>query len=196
MRKLLIAAVIGAGAAWTAMGYDDKDAAPAAAPDKIALIDMSYVFEQSKRFSSLRDEQKDKVAATEKQAKQMSSVLEALKADLEKATAGSPEHEQMESDILKLTREFEDFKRDQQKAHLKAEADVYRTVYLEVSNEATEFAKTHGFTMVMRMSRKSVEKADAPSDVITAMNRQMIYYQEDSDISDEVLAKMNENFKP
>lgn len=162
-------------------------------PHKVALIDMAVVFKQYKKFESLRADLKEEIEQSEAKAKGMAENLQSLQAKMKTFREGSPEFGATEKELASLSAEFETFRRAAQRDFLKKESQIYHTVYLEVTDAVKKYAEYYKYTLVMRFSREDLDK-DNPQALIQGMNRQVVYYHAEDDITDPVLKFLNQKF--
>jgi Skp family chaperone for outer membrane proteins len=170
-----------------------QGAATDSAPSKIGLIDMAEVFQKYKKFEKLRDGLKSEIDAIDAQAKQMATQAQALQDKLKSGTynEGSPEYKQLETQLIGLQTEFNALKAQAQRDFMRKESQIYKTVYLEVSDAVNKYAEYYKYTLILRFNRKKLEDADNPQEVLQGMNRQVIWSKDDDDITDSVVDYLN-----
>jgi len=179
-------------------GKPDKTAAaPAAstAPHKVALIDMAYVFKNYEKFKVLREDLKAEVEESENVAKNKMQALKTMQEQMKAFTENSPEYTQREAQLAKASAEFEAFRRSAQRDFLKKESQIYHTVYMDVGDLVKKYAQHYNYTLVMRFSREELDTENAQK-LIEGMNRQVVYFREEDDITDTITDVLNRNFKP
>ena len=88
--------------------------------------------------------------------------------------------------------EFETFRREKSREFLKKESQIYSQVYHEVEDVVKLYATQFGYTLVIRFNREDSEN-DSPQAILQNMNRQVVYYREDDDITQKILNKLNKN---
>jgi outer membrane protein len=171
-------------------------AQPAAsnAPHKVALIDMAYVFKTYEKFNNLRDDLKVEVQQGEETAKAKAEALKNLQAKMKTFQESSPEYTQTEQQLAKASAEFESFRRAAQRDFLKKESQIYHTVYMDVSDMVRKYAEHFNYTLVIRFNREDLE-IDNPQKLIEGMNRQVVFFREEDDITDAVTDALNIQFK-
>lgn len=162
-------------------------------PHRVALIDMAYVFKNYKKFEVLREDLKAEVTAGEEIAKAKAEEIRNLQAKMKTYTETSPEYSKAEGELAKKSAEFEAFRRAAQRDFLKKESQIYHTVYMDVSDLVAKYAKHYNYTLVMRFSREDLDTENAQK-LIEGMNRQVVYYRDQDDITDEVTDVLNRQF--
>lgn len=202
MKKLyvcLTAAAMVAGA-WLQLSEvhaQDKPAAAAASPHQVGLIDMAHVFKEYDKFKALSAALRAEVETSETQAKAALQELQQLQAQLSGGTLkeGTPEYTAIEQKIVQGSTELETFRKVKQREFLRKEADIYRTVYLEVQGAVEKYARYYKYTLVMRFNRGTVENAENPQEILQSMNRPVVYHRGEDDLTDPILNFLNGEYK-
>lgn len=191
------AALVVAFAACLSTSEVRAQAAAPAAPTvhKVGLIDMAFVFKNYKKFEALREDLKQEITAGDSKAKALAEKIKDGQAQMKKFKEGSPEFVKVEKELLALTGEFEAFRKGAQRDLMRREADIYKTVYLEVMDTVQKYAQHYNYTLVIRFSRDGVESDDDPSKVVQGMNRQVVYFRGEDDITDSVLDYLNRRYQ-
>lgn len=172
-----------------------KDAAKAdTRPHKVGLIDMAHVFKNYEKFEYLREDLKLKIAESETQAKQMAENIKNLQTQMKGFKEGSEEFGEVEQRLAKASAEFETFRRSTQREILKEESAIYHQIYMEVADAVKKYSKYYGYTLVLRFNREDLNPED-PQGLIQGMNRQVVFHQEEDDMTNSVLSHLNDKFK-
>lgn len=175
-----------------------ESAAPAAAasiPHKVGLIDMAFVFKNYKKFEAMREDLKAEIAESEEKAKQMQKDNADLQAQLKTYMEGSPEYTKVEKQLVQKAADFENFRRQMSREFLKKESKIYLQVYNEVSNMVEKYALHFKYTLIMRFNREDLD-TENPQALLQGMNRQVVYYRADDDITQPVLESLNKRYSP
>ena len=178
------------GDAWSQQ--DPKGAAAPNVPHKVGLIDMAHVFKNYKKFEQLREDLKLEISASEEKAKAVQQETTTLQQQLKTFTEGSPEYTKTEKQLVQKAAEFEGFRREKSREFLKKESQIYSQIYHEVEDVVKLYANQFGYTLVIRFNREDPE-TDNPQQVLQNMNRQVVFYREDDDITQKILNKLNKN---
>lgn len=178
------------GSAWSQQ--NERTAAANSMPHKVGLIDMAHVFKNYKKFEMLREDLKVEIAASEEKAKAVQAETTQLQQQLKTLTEGGAEYSKLEKQLVAKMAEFEGFRREKSREFLKKESQIYSQVYHEVEDVVKQFANYYGYTLVIRFNREE-ENPDNPQQVLQNMNRQVVYYREDDDITQKILGKLNKN---
>ncbi|MGH7202242.1 MAG: OmpH family outer membrane protein, partial [Planctomycetaceae bacterium] len=113
----------------------------ASATHKIGLIDMAHVFKNYKKFEVLREGLKAEIENSDAKAKEMAAAAQALQAEMKNYKEGSPEYIAAEKKLAGLAADFEAYRQVQQKDFLRQESQIYRTIYLEVTDAVEKYAQ-------------------------------------------------------
>lgn len=172
-----------------------QDAAATPAPHQIGLIDMAHIFKNYEKF-------KDQTASLQKLAEEAEAKAQAMmekgrkgQEQLQALTPGTPEYTQIESELIKLKTELETFRQVEQQKIVRQQAEVYKTIYLEVQDVVNRYAQYYKYTLVIRFNRGDVAEAGNPNAIIQNMNRQVVYYQPQDDITDPILKHLNDQYR-
>ncbi|WP_437188528.1 OmpH family outer membrane protein [Planctomicrobium sp. SH668] len=170
-----------------------QEAAPQ--PHQIGLIDMAHIFKNYEKF-------KDQTSGLQKLAEEAEAKAQAMmeegksgQAKLAQLAPGSAEYTQVENSLIKLKTELETFRQVEQQKIVRQQAEVYKTIYLEVQDVVDRYATHYKYTLVMRFNRAEVGAAGDPQAVIQNMNRQVVFHQQKDDITDPILKFLNDNYK-
>ncbi len=168
---------------------------PAAAPHQIGLIDMAYIFKNYEKFKDNTAGLQKAAEDAERKAAEMIERGKQLTGQLQEMKQGSPEAANIETQLIKLKTELEAFKQVEQQKIVRQQAEVYKTIYLEVQELVERYAAHYKYTLIIRFNRNDVADASNPQAIIQNMNRQVVYYQAQDDITDPILKYLNENYK-
>lgn len=173
-----------------------QNASGAPTAHKIGLIDMAEVFKDYKKFEALREGLKAEIAESDQQAKQMVDQINAARERLKQVTEGSPDFAKLEKQILSMTSDLEAFRKGKQRDFLRQEAQIYKTIYLEVSDAVKKYADYYGYTLIIRFDRKTLEDAENPAEVVQRMNQLVVDYRPEDDITNSVKDYLNKKYNP
>ncbi|MBL8851229.1 MAG: OmpH family outer membrane protein [Planctomycetaceae bacterium] len=173
-----------------------RPAAAAATAHQVGLIDMAHVFKEYAKFKALSESLKADVEGVDGEAKGLVQALQQMQARLTSGTLaqGSQEYADLESQILTKATELESFRKVKQREFLRKEADIYKTVYLEVQDAVSMYAKHYNYTLIMRFNRDKVESAEDPQAIIQSMNRPVVYHRTQDDLTDPILKYLNDQY--
>jgi Skp family chaperone for outer membrane proteins len=193
---VLVAFAIGCSFSVSTASAQDNAAGAAASqgPTRVGLIDMAYVFKNYEKFKTLRDDLKTEIQGSDEQAKVMATRIQNIQKELKTFNEGSSEYLAKETELAKLGTEFETFRKVAQRDFLRKEADIYKTVYMEVSDAVKLYAQHYKYAMILRFNREDIQTSSNPEEVLQSMNRQVVYYSAREDITDAVLKYLNQRY--
>lgn len=196
MKKLILSCVALALTFGCVLSVNTASAqeAAAAVPTRVGLIDMAYVFKNYDKFKTLRDDLKTEIQTSDQKAKSMAGQLKTIQDQLKMYNEGSPEYLAKEKELASLASDFEAFRKVAQRDFLRKEADIYKTVYMEVSDAVKLYAEHYKYAVILRFNRESINDAKNPETVLQSMNRQVVYHYSKHDITDSVLRYLNQNY--
>lgn len=162
----------------------------------IGLIDMAHLFKEYKKFDDLRVQLRNDIKASDEQAKKMGEALQSLQKQLKGGTfkEGSDEYSKREADLIAKSTQFDVFRKTQQREFLRRESKVYKEVYLEVVGAVGKYAEFYNYDVIVRFSRSAVDETDNAQELIQNMNRQVVWHNESIDITEKVLAFLNQQY--
>jgi outer membrane protein len=166
----------------------------AAAPTRVGLIDMAHVFKNYEKFKTLRDDLKNEITASDNQAKAMATRIKTVQDQLKTFNEGSPEFLEKEKELAKQASDFEAFRKVAQRDFLRKEAEIYKTVYLEVADAVKLYAQHYKYAVVLRFNREDIQTSSNPEEVLQSMNRQVVYFYAKDDITESVLQYLNKKY--
>lgn len=173
-----------------------QQAGPTGGPHQIGLIDMAHVFKEYDKFKTLSDGLRQEVEDSDAQAKAMVTTMQQLQAQLTSGTLqeGSDEYSAIEQQLLEKQSGLDAFRKMKQREFLRKEAEIYKTVYLEVQDAVEKYAKYYKYTLIMRFNRSKVEDAENPEEIIQSMNRPVVFYRDNDDLTDPILNYLNQQY--
>jgi Skp family chaperone for outer membrane proteins len=184
------------GDAWSQQGKKEEAAAAATnIPHKVGLIDMAYVFKNYKKFETLREDLKVEIAQSEETAKEMQKEIVEFQQKLKDLKEGGAEYTKLEQQAVKKAAEFENFRRQMSREFLKKESQIYLMVYNEVSRMVEKYATHFNYTLIIRFNREDLD-TENPQALLQGMNRQVVYYRPNEDITTPVLESLNKRLDP
>jgi outer membrane protein len=196
VKKLILcsAAVAVAAGLFLSTGRSHGQAGAEGPPHQIGLIDMAFVFKKYDKFKTQTEALQASIKNADEQAKAKVELMKQMQERLTTLQSGSPDYSKTEAQLIQAQTELETFRKKSQLDFLRSEADIYKTVYLEVQKTVEQYAKAYKYTLIMRFNRSPVEDADNPQEIIQSMNRQVVFYQNRDDLTDPILEYLNKEF--
>jgi Skp family chaperone for outer membrane proteins len=156
----------------------------------VALLDVSYVFKNHARLKTAMDAMKQDVAKAEAWVNGERDALTKLTDRLKDFRQGSQDYKTLEEDIARRQTELTLKVQQQRRDFLQHEAKLYYTVYQEIQQEVNYYCSQTGVATVLRFSRDPVD-AENPDSVLAYINKPVIAYAANLDISDVILEQLN-----
>jgi outer membrane protein len=165
------------------------------APHRIALIDMAQVFKKYKKFEIMREELKGKLQESEATFKQLATKLQQQQTELKNYKQGSDEYARLEKVLVEQTTKAEAFRKTQQRDLIRSEAQIYKTIYLEVSDAVQKFAQLRNYTLVLRFTADEESPSENPEEVMRSLNKQVVYYRQNDDVTRNIVRYLNSQYE-
>ena len=199
MKKMIIlttTVAVLAGISVFSLAAQGQNPTPAAksTPHMVGLIDMAYIFKKYKKFEVLREDLKAEIAQTDQKARAMAEQMKSLQGQLKSFKDDNPDYLKREKEIVRLKAELESFANVSRREFMRKDSQIYKTVYLEVTDVVKQYCEAFHYTLIIRFNREDLEKAGNPQEVIRTLNRQVVYYQPDDDITLSVLTYLNDQY--
>jgi outer membrane protein len=112
-----------------------------------------------------------------------------------KLAPGSPQYEQAEKALLGAKGEFEAFRAATQRKLARRESEMFKVIYADTTMMVQKYAEYAKYTMVVRFDRKDIDENTAPAEAVQRMNKQVVYYRAEDDITDVVLSTLNSKYE-
>lgn len=164
-------------------------------PHKVGLIDMAHVFQNYQKFEVLREDLKGQIAQSDKQAKQMAAKMKGMQEQMKELKSGSAAYVELEKKLLKAKSEFDAFSQGARRDLMRKESQIYKTIYLEVADAVQKYAAYYNYTLIIRFNRQALDEKATPPEVVQRMNKQVVYFRPDDDITDSVLNYLNKQYQ-
>ena len=195
MKKLFVCfAVAAASVGFAVAPTTAQEKAAASSTHQVGLIDMAHVFKNYDKFKGMTEEMQSDAKAAQAQAEAMVEQMKNVQSKMKDLQEGSADYAKYEEQMLGLQTKLETFRKVQQREFLRKEAEIYKTVYMEVQEAVQKYAKYYKYTLIIRFNRQSVDAAENPQEIITSMNRQVVYYRDQDDLTDPILNFLNDEY--
>jgi Skp family chaperone for outer membrane proteins len=178
-------------------GTPAKSGASAAAPQpqcKVAVLNLSYVIKNYKKWTTFQGEYKAKLETYDAALKTMKGQLDLKQEEMKKADAGMKE--QLDKQMRDIQRAMQDKTDDGKKALADMEAKQFSTIYKDVQDMTTRYAKSRGIEIVMHYNDGTTEaEINNPMNIGRKMGQGAcfpLYTAPGVDISQDVLAYLNQ----
>jgi Skp family chaperone for outer membrane proteins len=170
-------------------GYRPAPVAPAG-QGGIALIDISRVFKQHSRFTSMMNTLKAEVERTEELMRKEAEALKQMVEQMKRYKAGSPEYKDWERQIAERRSDMNVQAQLTRKEFLQKEAKIYHQVYSEIEYFLNSLAGRRNYSLVLRFNGDQVDKEN-PEEVLRFINKPVVWHSPAIDITNEVIGSLN-----
>lgn len=166
-------------------------------PHRVGVVDMGHIFKNYKRLTDMMNSLKTEVTKTDQQAQAMVAAMQQKKEQLKQLKQGTPAYTTLESQLLQDKNAFDTFRQVAQLDFARKEVQIYREVYLEVTQAVEKYAAYYKYTLVIRFSRDEVSDTDNPKEVVNRIaSQQIIYHRAEDDITGSILDYLNRKYVP
>ena len=155
----------------------------------IAVVDISYIFKNHKRFKTAMDSMKKEMEGIEGELKGDREKIAALEQERNTFGAGTAEYKQRDEEVARQMAEFNLKMGKLRKDFLEREAKVYYQTYLEVVDAVKYYAKRQQIGLVLRFNGEPVDP-NRRDDVLREINKPVVV-QDQIDITPDILALLN-----
>lgn len=201
MKKLVIALVAAMAAGIVLPVLAQEGAKPAASADKtphrVGLVDMAEIFQGYKKFENLRAELSAEIEKSDAEAKLMVERMQTMQQEMteSKLAPGSAQYEQSEKALLDAKGEFEAFRAATQRKLARRESEMFKIIYADTTSMVKKYAEYAKYTVVVRFDRKDIDENTPPAEAVQRMNKQVVYFRSEDDITDVVLQTLNKQYE-
>jgi Skp family chaperone for outer membrane proteins len=204
MRKMLFAAglIAALGGGWyglkaaLAAGTDGARAA-ASLPAKVAVIDLSQVFKNYRKYETLQGDIQEEVQAAQAKEQRILQTAQNLQNEMKSGVfeRDSAEFEARENKLIQLQSQLQTQRAVAQKDIGQKHARILHTTYLEVMDVVSQLAERQGYTLVLQFNRIDAGPADDPQKVVMQLQQSVVRHSSQDDITDAVLGYLNRRYE-
>jgi Skp family chaperone for outer membrane proteins len=157
---------------------------------RLALLDVNRIFKSHQRFKAMMEDMKADVERAEAQVKTDREKISKLAEQLQEFRKGTPDYKQLEEELAKRGADLQVQVQLQKSAFLQQEAKIYHNVYREILEATDYFCKANRIDMVLKFNGEAVD-ADRPDSVLAFINKPVVWYAPDLDITENILRELN-----
>lgn len=157
---------------------------------RIAVIDVGKVFKEYAKYKSLAENLKAEIETKEQELRSMEQVMRG-KVESMKSITKPADRDTVEKDVADMRFNFEKKKQSYRGELMQREADMYSTVYKELTDLLKAYCQENGIHVVLRLQ----EEANDPQAVMHMLNRQVVYSHQNLDLTDVIIQGMNQRVK-
>ncbi|MGQ0636997.1 MAG: OmpH family outer membrane protein [Planctomycetaceae bacterium] len=193
--RIVLIVIVLAGAGLLSAVRAQQRSTKAAAPLRVALVDLQWILENYKKLADLRTELKESGEAAQSKAEglmgQLKSIQEELQGgDLEE---GGPEWVDHEKKAIALTTRLQSLEQQTKRNLSRQQAQALKSAYHEVQDALARFSEYNGFTLVLQINNAITEGTE-PSQVQRKLGQGVVYRRDGEDISQPVLKWLNDQY--
>ena len=166
--------------------------APAQVPagQRIALLDISYIFKNHTRFKTMMEEMKADMERAQAAMNKEREAIQKLGEQLKGMPTGTAEYKQLQQHVATRTADLNVQAQLQRQEFLLRETKIYHTVYKEVQQVVDYYSKDNGIGLVLRFNGDPVDPDD-PENVLRYINGDVIWFAQGMDITPVILQHLN-----
>lgn len=187
---ILTAALLFAGSAVWRAGA--QNGAAAAAPARVATIDMTRVFEALEERSSHEVELRAFIEQQNSKIKELGDQLQQVKADLDLLVKGTAERRRKAEEAARIRVDLEVQKRFSDQLIDRRRAEVFADLFEKVQAAAAKVAQQQGYDVLLSDDSHGEVPSDTEAETRGVMSsRRVLYASPTIDLTDAVVLFMN-----
>jgi len=160
----------------------------------IGTIDMDAVMKRYEKVQQVRQRFNADIKAERERRAKRQAQFEKLVSQMQRLAPGSADFIALENEITALKGQYETEREKAQSEFARREARTTAALYEEIQETVAALAKAKGLNYVVRVS--PVPQSDSePNEVVTAVNRSIVYADPEDDVTEEVIRILNRRFK-
>ena len=198
---IVIAAAAAVALAWILTPLSAQQAAPAAGgADKpagagVGVCDVVVVFNEYQRAKDLTLRLNERRDALRAENEKRGKAIDVLRTELEGLKAGSKEYEQRLNEVQRLTIERTAWLQFQESLIMRDHQRLTREMYEQILRMIQTVAEQQGFLMVLQRDKESLDSQTTQELVQKIASRKVLYNHASVDITDGVLARLNDQYR-
>ena len=161
----------------------------ASAQTKVAIVDIGVVFKNHPVFSQQLESLKQEAEQFKANSVQLQQQLMQKAEVLRQYTPGSAEFKKAESDLAKESAGLEVEQRDKMRTLMQREAKLHFNTYTEVNNLIGQYCDQRQIQLVLRFNSEPMDPSK-PGTIMQRVNGSIIYYDQDKDITQKIIAQL------
>jgi Skp family chaperone for outer membrane proteins len=164
-------------------------ARPAGGPN-VALLDVTYIFNNHARFKRMREEMKADVERAQQQVEKDKEELKKLAEKMQEFNKGTQNYQQLEEELAKRQADLQVRVQLQKNQFLQQEATMYHNVYQEILQATEYYCKQNSIDMVLKFNGDPVD-VNRPESIQNELYKPVVWYQKSLDITPAILQELN-----
>lgn len=192
---ILGAAAFGAAALFLASTPTPAQEKPSPAPTRVAVVDMSNVFDNYNRSKEAQNQLREFQQKVETKLKQMRDQIEALKAELDNFNPDSDDYLKRSEELLELTIKFDVSRRVESEKAARKMRTMCEEIYREITQAIQAAAEQSGYDLILYKDEVKIQKKDKLNVVREKiLQRKVLYAHADIDLTEPVLRRLNQAY--
>ena len=155
----------------------------------IAIIDLTYIFENHSRFQAMKQDLENDVKRAEENLKALKKQADELIELRKEYNPGTPDYKRLDEQVIQRQAELQTKVKLQRKDFVLREAKNYHNVYREIADEVRYYSERNGINVVLRFNGEPTHPS-MPEEVLKALNKPIIYYNRAIDITPIILERL------
>jgi len=169
---------------------------PAApANTRLAVCDIVLVFNNYQKSKDLTAELNESRSKLQAEKKQREEAIERLRLQLEALTVGQPEYEKRLGEMQKMVLELKVWEQYEETLLMRRHHRLTEEMYEELLTALGEVAHEQGYSVVLYTNRNRIESQNSAELARAIESRKVLYNDPSLDITDAVLARLNQKYR-
>ena len=173
-----------------------SEAQVAGAQSSVAVCDVVKVFKEYNRAKAMQAELEGQRKSMETQNLRRQKALKSMDTALKGINPGTPKHAEELNKLRRAAIEHKVWLEMEQAQILNKHRLLMRDMYDSLRKTVAAIAKARGVTLVLQMDGASLTGRNSQEMMTQISGRKVIYAGPQIDITDELIQKLNETYKP
>ncbi len=165
------------------------------AKHQVGLIDMAHVFKNYEKFTALTEALQADISASGAELQAKAEAGKKIQEQMKAFETGSPEFEKLEGELVSVQAEIQKLQLVKRREFMRKEADLYKEIYLEVTDAVRRYSRYYNYTLILRFDRAGLTSAEDPQKIAEGMNQQVLFHRKRDDLTDPILNYLNDAWK-
>ena len=194
-KMLLAAGAVLCGAMLLSETFGSPDEQKPLATTKVAVCDVVQVFNNYQRAKDLTQMMAERRQAIKTESEKRAKAVEAIQKELEGLKPGSKEYESRFKEAQRLSYETKAWAQFQEAVVLQEHRQLTQEMYEEILAMIAKVAKAYGIQIVLYSEGPVLQSNDTRELLRQIERRKVLYNDESVDLTDEVLARIDEAYR-
>jgi len=161
----------------------------------VAVCDVVVVFNEYQRAKDLTLRLNERRDALRAENEKRGKAIDVLRTELEGLKAGSKEYEQRLNEVQRLTIERTAWLQFQESLIMRDHQRLTREMYEQILRMIQTVGEQQGFLVVIQRDKESLESQSTQELIQKIASRKVLYNHSSVDITDSVLARLNDQYR-